>query len=77
MVVGYVAGRLACVGPPPSVSQWLPCRRSRGSFVGTSVFAITGLLLRDPVVGVGDLLRVIVVALCWDVAAGARRRTRR
>ena len=38
------------------------------SFVGTSVFALTGLLLRDPAVGVGELLRVEVMALCWDVA---------
>ena len=38
------------------------------AFVGTSVFALTGLLLRDPAVGVGELLRVEVVALCWDVA---------
>ncbi len=32
------------------------------------MFALTGLLLRDPAVGVGELLRVEVVALCWDVA---------
>ena len=38
------------------------------AFVGTSVFALTGLLLRDPAVGVGELLRVEVVALCWDIA---------
>jgi hypothetical protein len=38
------------------------------SFVGTSVFALTGLVLRDPAVGVGELLRVEVVALAWDVA---------
>jgi rod shape-determining protein MreD len=38
------------------------------AFVGTSVFALTGLLLRDPAVGVGELLRVEVVTLCWDVA---------
>ena len=38
------------------------------AFVGTSVFALTGLLLRDPAVGVGELLRVEVVAVCWDVA---------
>jgi hypothetical protein len=38
------------------------------AFVGTSVFALTGLVLRDPAVGVGELLRVEVVALVWDVA---------
>jgi rod shape-determining protein MreD len=37
------------------------------AFVGTSVFALTGLVLRDPGVGVGELLRVEVVAMCWDI----------
>jgi hypothetical protein len=37
------------------------------SFVGTSVFAISGLVLRDPALGVPDLLRVILVAVVWDV----------
>jgi hypothetical protein len=32
------------------------------------MFALTGLILRDPAVGVGELLRVEVVTLCWDVA---------
>ena len=66
MVVGYVAGRLASSGRP-RVSHWLPVAAA-AAFVGTSVFALTGLLLRDPAVGVGELLRVEVMALCWDVA---------
>lgn len=66
MAVGYVAGRLASSGHP-RVSQWLPVAAA-ASFVGTSVFALTGLVLRDPAVGVGELLRVEVVALGWDVA---------
>ena len=66
MVVGYVAGRLAASGGP-RVGQWLPVAAA-ASFIGTSVFALTGLLLRDPAVGVGELLRVEVVALSWDIA---------
>jgi len=66
MVVGYVAGRLAASGQP-RVGQWLPVAVA-ASFVGTSVFALTGLVLRDPAVGVGELLRVEVVAVVWDVA---------
>jgi rod shape-determining protein MreD len=66
MVVGYVAGRFATSGPP-RVGQWLPVAVAC-SFVGTSVFALTGLVLRDPAVGVGELLRVEVAALVWDVA---------
>jgi rod shape-determining protein MreD len=65
MVVGYVAGRLGSPGRP-RVTQWLPVAAA-ASFVGTSVFALSGLLLRDPAVGVGELLRVEVVAVCWDV----------
>ena len=37
------------------------------SFVGTSVYAISGLLLHDPVVSVGDLLPVILAGVVWDV----------
>jgi rod shape-determining protein MreD len=66
MVVGYVAGRLAASGRP-RLTQWLPVAAA-ASFVGTSVFALTGLLLRDPAVDVGELLRVELLALCWDVA---------
>ena len=37
------------------------------SFVGTSVFALSGLLLRDPVVDVAQMLQIILVAVLWDV----------
>jgi rod shape-determining protein MreD len=66
MAVGYVAGRLGA-SQRPRVSHWLPVAAA-AAFVGTSVFALTGVLLRDPAVGVGELLRVEAVAFCWDVA---------
>jgi rod shape-determining protein MreD len=65
MVVGYVAGRLTAPGRA-RLGQWLPVAAA-ASFIGTSVFALTGLLLRDPTVGVGELLRVEVTAVCFDV----------
>ena len=37
------------------------------SFLGTSVFALSGLLLGDLDVGIGGLLQVIAVAVLWDV----------
>jgi rod shape-determining protein MreD len=37
------------------------------SFVGTSVYALSGIVLADPVGSFGDLTRVILVALLWDV----------
>jgi rod shape-determining protein MreD len=64
LVVGYVAGRLTN-GPARPIQRLGVA--AAASFVGTSVFALTGLLLRDPAVGVGELLRVEVIALAWDV----------
>jgi len=66
LVVGYVAGRLSGRARPRP-AQWLPVAAAC-SFVGTSVFALSGLLLRDPVVGVGELLRVEVLAVLLDTA---------
>ncbi len=37
------------------------------SFVGSSLFALSGLLLGDPEVGVGALLQTIMAAWAWDV----------
>ncbi len=64
MAVGYVAGRLAASGRP-RLTQWWPVAAA-SAFVGTSVFALSGLLLQDPYVGVGELLRVELVSLVWD-----------
>lgn len=65
MAVGYVAGRLGAPGRP-RLTQWWPVAAAC-AFVGTSVFALSGLLLRDPYVGVGELLRVELVSMVWDV----------
>lgn len=67
VVVGYVAGRVrADAAGDPTVST-VVATVAASSFVGTSTFALTGLLLRDPVVSVADLLPVILVAVVWDV----------
>ena len=71
VVVGYVAGRLrpdtsALDGfKPTAVAVVVTVAGS--SFVGTSVYAISGLVLQDPVVSIGDLLLVIVAGVFWDV----------
>jgi rod shape-determining protein MreD len=75
VVVGYVAGRLRPDTSPDisSVEGFRPtavavvATVAASSFVGTSVYAITGLVLQDPVVSVGDLLPVIVAGVFWDV----------
>jgi rod shape-determining protein MreD len=67
MVVGHLAGRLMSgTRGAPSRPQWLGVAAA-SSFVGTSVFALSGLVLRDPAVGVGELLRVELLAMAWDV----------
>ncbi|HYJ27404.1 MAG TPA: rod shape-determining protein MreD [Nocardioides sp.] len=37
------------------------------SFVATSLFALSGVLLSDPAMSVADLLEVVLVAVVWDV----------
>jgi rod shape-determining protein MreD len=49
-------GALAVVGTVAAVS-----------FVATSLFALSGVLLRDPAMSVAGLLQVVLVAVVWDV----------
>ncbi len=65
VVVGYVAGRVRQDVKPTAVAVVSTVAAS--SFVGTSIFALTGLLLNDPVTDIGELLPVILVAVLWDV----------
>jgi rod shape-determining protein MreD len=65
VVVGYVAGRVRQDLKPTAGAVVLTVAAS--SFVGTSVFALSGLVLHDPVVSVGEMLQVILVAVLWDV----------
>ncbi|HEY3015067.1 MAG TPA: rod shape-determining protein MreD [Nocardioides sp.] len=68
VIVGYVAGRVRQdahrdrPGPTQVVLTVAAC-----SFVGTSVFALSGLLLKDPLIDVDEMLTTILVALVWDV----------
>jgi rod shape-determining protein MreD len=65
VLVGYVAGRVRQDVKPTALAVVGTVAAS--SFIGTSVFAITGLILRDPLLDVGQLLEVILVAVLWDV----------
>lgn len=67
LVVGYVAGRVreeddAGVRPATALATVAAC-----SFVGSSLFALTGIALRDSAAGLGDLLPSIGISLVWDV----------
>ena len=66
LVVGYVAGRVrqdAPAGVGASLAAVAAC-----SFLGSSVFALTGMLLDDPTAAVPDLLEVVLVGVVWDLA---------
>ena len=65
VVVGYVAGRVRRDVRPPATAVLATVAAS--SFVGTSVYALTGLVLQDPGVGVGGLLQVVLVGVLWDL----------
>lgn len=65
VVVGYVAGRMRPDVRPTASAVVVTVAAC--SFVGTSVFAITGLILRDPSTGVIELLQVVALAVVWDV----------
>ena len=65
VLVGYVAGRVRQDVKHTAGAVVLTVAAS--SFVGTSVFALSGLVLQDPVVSVAEMLQVILIAVLWDV----------
>lgn len=65
VLVGYLAGRVrqdARTSALAAVVTVAAC-----SFAGTSLFALTGLVLADPAVPVTDALAVIPVSVVYDV----------
>ncbi|MBJ7356479.1 MAG: rod shape-determining protein MreD [Nocardioides sp.] len=76
LVAGYVAGRVSGragragrAGSP----RWpvLLGTVAACSFVASSLFAVSGMVLRDPLVGVPALLETVLVAVLSDVLLGA------
>jgi rod shape-determining protein MreD len=65
VVVGYVAGRVRRDAQPTTGTVLATVAAS--SFVGTSVFALSGLVLRDPTIGIPELLEVVLVGVLWDL----------
>lgn len=64
VAVGYLAGyvRTSRQGPLAVAGIVLA-----SSFVGTSIFALTGVLLRDPALGVGELLGGVLQSMAGDL----------
>lgn len=74
LLAGYVAGRVSGrVSDRDRSPRWavLLSTVAACSFVSTSVFALTGVVLRDPLVGVPALLETVLVAVVSDVLLGA------
>jgi rod shape-determining protein MreD len=65
VVVGYLAGRVRHEAGTSALAALLTVAAC--SFVGTSVFALSGMLLHDPAIPVGEALHVIPVAVLYDV----------
>lgn len=66
LVAGYVAGRFRQDASRPTVLA-VVATMATCSFVATSVFALSGMLLGEPGLGFGQVLRVIGIGLVWDV----------
>jgi rod shape-determining protein MreD len=69
MLVGYVAGRVRS-DVLPSVSTCL-VTVAACSFLGSSVFALSGLILQDADASIPDLLQVVLAAIVWNVVLAA------
>jgi len=65
VVVGYVAGRVRQDAGTSAVAALVTVAAS--SFIGTSIFALSGMLLHDPAVPATQALAVIPVAVLYDV----------
>jgi rod shape-determining protein MreD len=65
VLVGYLTGLVKGDGETTAVGTVLTV--AAGAFIGTSLFALTGLVLRDPGVTVGNALEVVPIAVFYDV----------
>ncbi|MEP7089346.1 MAG: rod shape-determining protein MreD [Nocardioidaceae bacterium] len=65
VVVGYLAGRVRHDAGTSAVAAVVTVAAC--SFVGTSLFALSGMLLHDPSIPVGEALQVIPVSVLYDV----------
>ncbi len=65
VVVGYLAGRVRQEAGTSATAALITVAAS--SFVGTSIFALSGMVLRDPSVPATEALQVIPLAVLYDV----------
>jgi len=65
VLVGYLAGRVRQDARSSTLTAVLVV--GAASFVGTSVYALTGLVVDDHAWAMDQMLRVIVVSVLWDL----------
>src|SRR6478609_3599481 len=65
VLVGYLTGLVKGDGETNAVGTVVTV--AAGAFIGTSIFALTGLVLRDPGVSVSGALEVVPVAVLYDI----------
>jgi rod shape-determining protein MreD len=65
-LVGYLAGQVRDDADHSAVAAALAVAAS--AFIGTSVFALSGLVVQDPGVDVDTILTVIPLAVLYDLA---------
>lgn len=64
-VVAFLAARVRQDARPTALA--VVGTVAAASFIATSLFALTGVLLSDPAMSIGALLEVVLVAVVWDV----------
>lgn len=65
VVVGYLAGRVRQDARSSAVTAVVVV--GAASFIGTSVYALTGVLLDDAALPLNQMLQVIVISVLWDL----------
>lgn len=65
VVVGYLAGRVRQDARTSAIAAVVTVAAS--SFIGTSIFALSGMVLADPAVPATEALAVIPAAVVYDV----------
>lgn len=68
VLVGYLAGRARSSIPPERTT--VAAVTAAASFVGTSTFALSGMLLGEVATGIPGLLGVVAVSVVYDVLLG-------
>jgi rod shape-determining protein MreD len=69
VVAGFLAGRVRTDARASRVSALVAVAAC--SFVATSLYALSGIVLGDDAVGTTPMLQVIAIGVCWDVVLAA------